>query len=104
MNELTVPRPDKNYAARRRARLHALPEPERALPRTLSGVAWARAYRTRLRVTDTLIVFVAVGLGYLERLMFQPALFSENGSLLRFGLGSIVVIILWAAASRIVVG
>jgi exopolysaccharide biosynthesis polyprenyl glycosylphosphotransferase len=96
MNELTVPRPDRNYAARRRARLHALPEPERALPRSLSGVAWARAYRTRLRVTDTIIVFAAVGLGYLERLLFEPRLFSESGSLLRFGVGSVVVIALWA--------
>ena len=98
MNELTVPRPDRNYAARRRARLHALPEPERALPRTLSGVAWARAYRTRLRITDTFIVLAAVGLGYLERLMLEPKLFTESGSLLRFALGSVVVVVLWAVS------
>ena len=98
MNELTVPRPDKNYVARRRARLHALPEPERALPRTLSGVAWARAYRTRLRVTDSLIVIVAVALGYLERLLFEPQLFTSAGSLLRFALGAAIVVVLWAVA------
>jgi exopolysaccharide biosynthesis polyprenyl glycosylphosphotransferase len=96
MNELTVPRPDRNYAARRRARLHALPEPERAQPRSLSGVAWARAYRTRLRVTDTVIVLIAVALGYLERLVFEPLLFTEQGSMVRFGLGAVVVVVLWA--------
>ncbi|QNE48052.1 sugar transferase [Glaciihabitans sp. INWT7] len=66
------------------------------LPRSLSGVAWARAYRTRLRVTDTIVILASVSLGYVMRLLFEPDLFAENGSLLRFGLGSVAVVALWA--------
>jgi exopolysaccharide biosynthesis polyprenyl glycosylphosphotransferase len=98
MNEMTVPRPDQHYAKRRALHLHALPKPERTLPRSLSGAAWARAYQRRLRVTDSLVVIVAVTFGYVVRLVFEPKLFNESGSLLRFGLGSVLVITLWAAS------
>lgn len=96
MNGITVPRAEKQYSTRRTPRPRSLPAPEPMLPRTLSGVAWARGYRTRLRVTDTIVVVVAVAVGYIERLVFEPKLFTESGSLLRFGLGSMLVIALWA--------
>jgi exopolysaccharide biosynthesis polyprenyl glycosylphosphotransferase len=97
MNELTVPRADRTYQARRRARIHAVPNPERLQERPLSGAAWARAYRARLRATDTAIVVFAVSLGYLARLIFEPKLLDLPGSLARFGFGALVAAALWSA-------
>jgi exopolysaccharide biosynthesis polyprenyl glycosylphosphotransferase len=97
MNELTVPRADRTYQARRRARLHAVPDLERLQERPLSGAAWARAYRSRLRATDMVIVVFAVSLGYLARLIFEPRLLDLPGSLARFAFGAFVAAALWSA-------
>lgn len=98
MNEFTVPRAVNSFAPPRRAGPYALPDAERSDVRALSGDAWARAYRARLRATDSIVVAVAVALGYFERLVFEPKLFTEDSSLLRFALGSVVVIVLWAVS------
>ena len=97
MNALTVPRADRSYTSKKRARIHALPDLDRVQARPLSGAAWARSYRTRLRATDSVIVVFAVSLGYIARLAFEPRLLALTGSLARYALGAVIAAALWSA-------
>lgn len=98
MNELSVPHADKSFLAHRRARLYAVSDIKQQGIRPVSGVAWARTYRRRLAVTDTAIMVVAVALGYLARLLFDPTLTHRIHSLATFAIGGVLVIAVWAIA------
>lgn len=95
MNEFTVSRAVLSHPSRHSADIAGATSRARAPQRALSGAPWQRFYRARLRATDTVVVIVAVSIGYLERLVFEPKLFAEAGSLVRFAVGSAVVALLW---------
>jgi exopolysaccharide biosynthesis polyprenyl glycosylphosphotransferase len=98
MNELTVPRADKSYTSGRTRRLYPVPEIGHISAHPMSGVAWARAYRTRLRITDAAVILAASAIGFFTRLMFDPALVGDAPSTFRFALGSFAVALLWLFA------
>jgi exopolysaccharide biosynthesis polyprenyl glycosylphosphotransferase len=98
MNELAVPRRTKNYPVPSRVRLRREAHSVRTHARPLSGAAWARSYRRRLVTTDTIIIVLAVALGYGARLAFVPQLATEIPSLTAFALGGILVMGIWSVA------
>ncbi len=95
MNELTVSRADKSYTTAHSRRLYRVPALGHASTRSVSNVSWARAYRARLRITDTAIIFAALALGYFTRLLIDPTLLAIGPSQLRFALGSAGLAVLW---------
>jgi exopolysaccharide biosynthesis polyprenyl glycosylphosphotransferase len=84
-----------------RTKLHTVDAHERELvplsrTRSESGLAWARRYRARLRVTDSVIVFTALLIAFVVRLAGTPH--QEGQSALPFWLICACVLVTWDAA------
>lgn len=98
MIELTVPRRTKTLPPHSSVRHHQKPDASRESVRPISGAAWARSYRRRLMWSDSIIIVLAIAIGFGARLAFVPQLASEERSLATFTAGAVFAIVLWAVA------
>jgi len=61
-----------------------------------SGARWASSYRTKLRVTDALIIAAAVGATFVARFGFDTVESFDSPAAARFALMSALVVLAWA--------
>ncbi|MCU1558714.1 MAG: polyprenyl glycosylphosphotransferase [Microbacteriaceae bacterium] len=99
MNDVTVPRADPHaFRAQRQRFAHrtrVAPEPD-AVRLPESGLAWARAYCARLRVTDTAIITLAVVITFFARFGFADPVSLGTPSGSRYAYMSLLVILCWS--------
>ncbi len=99
MNDITVPRADHPALGAPRLRFihrnRAVQAPV-ATARPESGLAWARAYCARLRVTDTAIITLAVVITYFARFGFADPVTLGTASGARYAYMSLLVVLTWS--------
>jgi exopolysaccharide biosynthesis polyprenyl glycosylphosphotransferase len=104
MNQLAISRPHSQRLHLARglfARRTAVFQPG-SLAAPISGAPWARAYCTRLRVTDLAVLVVALSIAFVARAIVEPESLSGPGALQRDGVLSLLLVGLWIASLSIV--
>jgi exopolysaccharide biosynthesis polyprenyl glycosylphosphotransferase len=99
MNDITVPQADPRAIGGQRQRLlhrASLTHESHATRLPVSGLAWARAYCARLRVTDTAIIALAVVLTFFARFGFADPVSLGTPSGARYAYVSLLVILSWS--------
>lgn len=99
MNDVTVPRADPHsFLAQRTqlARVARANQVNRAQRSPISGVAWARAYGIRLRITDTAVITLAATVAYVARFGFANLAAVSLPSGQRYAYISLLVVVSWS--------
>ncbi|MET4780341.1 sugar transferase [Glaciihabitans sp. UYNi722] len=99
MNDITVPRADPRAIGAQRLRLGhrtRLTHEAHATRLPVSGLPWARAYCSRLRITDTAIITIAVVITFFARFGFADPVSLGTPSGERYAYMSLLVILAWS--------
>ncbi|MCU1524560.1 MAG: polyprenyl glycosylphosphotransferase [Microbacteriaceae bacterium] len=97
MNDITVPRADHHALSVQRQRLIHRHRPGlEAISLPESGLAWARAYCAKLRVTDTAIITLAVVITFFARFGFADPVSLGTPSGARYAYISLLVVLSWS--------